>query len=132
MSVVGHELLDIEWTTARFVVVVLAPITAAFHFALATTTGNTTFAVLAVGLLAGFMVFFTTSGAVLYLVGRYVGIMTVIWVFNEMPFSTLAIVDKAVQAAFSCCLSTCSSSRRGLRRPTNPSTLKSALAVVED
>jgi hypothetical protein len=100
MSVGSYELREIEWTPARMALVLLAVLTAGFHFALATTTDNSTFAVLAVGLLAGFVVFFTDLWQpVLYLIGAvYVGVMTVVWVLAGMPLLVFAIVDKAVQA----------------------------------
>lgn len=99
MSVGSYELREIEWTPARMGLVLLTVLTAGFHFALATTTGDTSFAVLAVGLLAGFVVFFTDLWQpVLYLVGAiYVGIMTVVWGLAGMPFLTLAVVDKTIQ-----------------------------------
>lgn len=100
MAVGTYELRDIEWTRARIALVLLALLTAGIHFALATTTGNKTFAVLALGLLAGFVVFFTDLWQpVLYLVGAvYVGVMTVIWVLSGMPLLALAVVDKTIQA----------------------------------
>lgn len=100
MSAGSYKLREIEWTPARMALVLLTFLTAAFHFALSTTTGDTTFAVLAVGLLAGFVVFFTDLWQpVLYLVGAiYIGVMTVVWVLAGMPLLALALVDKAVQA----------------------------------
>ncbi|WP_336135235.1 hypothetical protein [Natronomonas amylolytica] len=100
MSVGSYELREIEWTWAHIALVVLAFLSAGLHFALATTTGDTTFAVLAVGLLAGMVLFFTDLWQpVLYLVGAvYVGMMTVVWVLAGMPLLALALVDKAVQA----------------------------------
>lgn len=99
MSVGSYELREIEWTAARLALVLLTVLTAVLHFALATTTGDTTFAALAVGLLAGFVVFFTDLWQpVLYLVGAiYVGVMTVVWVLAGMPFLALAVVDKTIQ-----------------------------------
>jgi hypothetical protein len=96
----SYRLREIEWTQAHIAFVLLTFLTAALHFALATTTGDTTFAVLAVGLLAGFVVFFTDLWQpVLYLVGAiYIGITTVVWVLEGMPFLTLGLVDKTVQA----------------------------------
>lgn len=100
MSVGSYKLREIEWTPARIALVLLTFLTATFHFALSTTTGDTTFAVLAVGLLAGFVVFFTDLWEpVLYLVGAiYIGVMTVVWVLAGMPLLALAVVDKTVQA----------------------------------
>lgn len=100
MAVASFELRDVEWTRARIALVVLALVTAGLHFALATTTGNVSFAVLALGLLAGFVVFFTDLWEpVLYLVGAiYVGVMTVVWLLAGMPQLALAVVDKTVQA----------------------------------
>jgi hypothetical protein len=100
MSAGSYELREIEWTPARTTLILLTLLSAGFHFALATTTDNSTFAVLAVGLLAGFVVFFTDLWQpVLYLVGAvYVGVMTVVWVLAGMPLLAFAIVDKAVQA----------------------------------
>ena len=100
MSVASFELRSVEWTLARAVLVIAALLTAGIHLALATTTGESIFAVLGLGLLVGFIVFLTDLWEpVLYLVGAiYVGVTTVVWVLAGMPQPLLGAVDKAIQA----------------------------------
>jgi hypothetical protein len=101
MAPVGSfELRDIEWTPAKGALIALSLISSGTHLALATTTGNHIFAVLALGLLAGFVVFFTSLWSpVLYLVGAiYIGVMTIVWILDGMPILYLGLVDKAAQA----------------------------------
>lgn len=100
MAAERFELRDIEWTLSRGALVVLSLVSAAIHLALATTTGNHVFAVLALGLLAGFVVFFTNLwDPVLYLVGAvYISVMTVVWVLDGAPLLSLGVADKVVQA----------------------------------
>ncbi|WP_254840071.1 DUF7475 family protein [Natronomonas marina] len=99
MSIAGFELRPVEWTPAKGLLVTSALVTAAIHLALATTTGRNVFAVLGLGLLVGFVVFFTDLWQpVLYLVGAvYAGVTTVVWVLAGMPNPLLGAVDKAVQ-----------------------------------
>ena len=100
MSVASFGLRSVEWTLARAALVIAALLTAVIHLALATTTGENVFAVLGLGLLAGFIVFFTDLWEpVLYLVGAvYVGVTTVVWMLAGTPQSPLGAVDKTVQA----------------------------------
>lgn len=100
MAAESFELRDIEWTLPRAALVVLSFVSAAIHLALATTTGNHIFAVLGLGLLAGFIVFFTNLWSpVLYLVGAiYISVMSVVWVLDGAPLLSLGIADKIVQA----------------------------------
>ena len=100
MSVASFELRSVEWTLARAALVIAALLTAGIHLALATTTGESIFAVLGLGLLVGFIVFLTDLWEpVLYLVGAiYVGVTTVVWVLAGMPQPLLGAVDKAIQA----------------------------------
>lgn len=69
------------------------------------------FALLAIGLLVGFVVFLTELWSpVLYLVGAvYVGIMTIFWILVGMPEPVLGGVDKGVQAVLIVLFVTCSS-----------------------
>jgi hypothetical protein len=100
MAAERFELRDVEWTLPRAALVVLSFVSAAIHLALATTTSNHVFAVLGLGLLAGFIVYFTNFwSAVLYLVGAiYISVMTIVWVLDGAPMLTLGLVDKVVQA----------------------------------
>ena len=100
MSVASFELRSVEWTLARAALVIAALLTAGIHLALATTTGESIFAVLGLGLLIGFVIFLTDLWEpVLYLVGAiYVGVTTVVWVLAGMPQPLLGAVDKAIQA----------------------------------
>jgi hypothetical protein len=100
MSVASFELRSVEWTLARAALVIAALLTAGIQLALATTTGESIFAVLGLGLLVGFIVFLTDLWEpVLYLVGAiYVGVTTVVWVLAGMPQPLLGAVDKAIQA----------------------------------
>lgn len=101
MAAADFELRTVEWTTARIAVVGLALVSAAIHFALAATTGSEVFALLALGLLAGFVIFFTELWSpVLYLLGAiFVGIMTVVWILAGTPVFWLGAFDKVVQSA---------------------------------
>lgn len=81
------------------VVVVAALLSAGIHLAIAATTGDNAFAVLGLGILLGFVVFFTELWEpVLYLVGAlYVGVTAVVWLLAGRPQPVLGGVDKAVQ-----------------------------------
>ncbi|MCY4730949.1 hypothetical protein KY092_10325 [Natronomonas gomsonensis] len=100
MAADSFELRDVEWTLPKAALVVLSFVSAAIHLTLATTTGNHIFAVLALGLLAGFVVFFTNFwNPVLYLVGAiYISVMSIVWVLDGAPLLSLGIADKVVQA----------------------------------
>lgn len=94
------KLREIRWSLARIGVTVLAIVSAIIHFALSVVTGESVFALLAIGLLVGFVVFLTELWSpVLYLVGAvYVGVMTIFWILVGMPEPVLGGVDKGVQA----------------------------------
>lgn len=100
MAIEQFHLRDVQWSPTRIGVVVLAVVSALIHFALAAITGASVFALLAIGLLVGFVIFLTELWSpVLYLVGAvYVGVMTVIWLLEGMPEPLLGGVDKAIQA----------------------------------
>ncbi len=93
------RLRTVEWTPARIVAIGLALVSSILHFALAATTGDAVFAALGVGLLSGFVVFFTELWSpILYLIGAlYVGTATVVWLLAGMPLFVLGAVDAAVQ-----------------------------------
>lgn len=99
MALERFELREIRWSLARIGVAVLAVVSAIIHFALSVVTGESVFALLAIGLLVGFVVFLTELWSpVLYLVGAmYVGVMTFFWILVGMPEPVLGGVDKGVQ-----------------------------------
>ena len=100
MSVGSFELRQVEWSPPKAVTVAAALLSAGIHLAIATTSGNDAFAALGLGILLGFVVFFTDLWApVLYLVGAiYVGATTVFWLVVGRPEPILGVLDKAVQA----------------------------------
>ncbi len=100
MTIGSFELRTVEWTPARAVLVCGALLSAGIHLAIAATTGNNAFAVLGLGILLGFVVFFTELWQpVLYLVGAvYVGVTAVVWLLAGRPQPVLGVVDKVVQA----------------------------------
>lgn len=99
MAVGDYELRSVRWSPARLGVVVLALLSAGIHMALATTTGEREFALLAIGLLAGFVLFFTDLWRpVMYLAAAaYVALMALVWVMVGTPMIVLGVVDSAVQ-----------------------------------
>lgn len=99
MSVGTFELREIEWTTPRAILIVLWFVTACIHFALATTTNDSVFAILAVGLLSGFVVYFTDLWMPVYhLFGAlYTGMMALVWLLAGMPLLTLGVLEMAIQ-----------------------------------
>ena len=100
MSIGSFELRKVEWSPPKAVTVAAALLSAGINLAIATTSGNDAFAVLGLGILLGFVVFFTDLWApVLYLVGAvYVGATTVFWLVVGRPEPILGVLDKAVQA----------------------------------
>ena len=100
MSIGSFELRKVEWSPPKAVTVAAALLSAGINLAIATTSGNDAFAVLWLGILLGFVVFFTDLWApVLYLVGAvYVGATTVFWLVVGRPEPVLGVLDKAVQA----------------------------------
>lgn len=93
------QLRDVRWSPARVALVVLILVTASANFAFATTTERMRFAVLSLGLLVGFVVFFTDVWRPIFnLFGAlYVGLMAAVWFLAGMPLMTLGLLDKAVQ-----------------------------------
>lgn len=100
VSIGSFELRRVEWSPPKAVTVAAALLSAGIHLAIATTSGNDAFAALGLGILLGFVVFFTDLWApVLYLVGAvYVGATTVFWLVVGRPEPVLGVLDKAVQA----------------------------------
>ena len=99
MSIASFELRKIEWRPAKAAVVVAALLSAGIHLAIATTAGDNAFAVLGLGILLGFVVFFTELWApVHYLAGAlYVGLTAVVWLLAGRPQPVLGVVDKVIQ-----------------------------------
>ena len=97
----SFELRKIHWTPARVAAVALMLFVATAHFALATTTEQMRFAVLALGLLVWFVVFFTDLWQPNYnLVGAvYVGLMAVVWVLSGTPMLVVGVADTVAKAA---------------------------------
>ena len=97
----SFELRKVHWTPARVAAVALMLFVAIAHFALATTTEQMRFAVLALGLLVGFVVFFTDLWQPVYnLVGAlYVGLMTAVWVLSGTPMPVIGVADIVAKAA---------------------------------
>lgn len=99
MGITSFELRTIEWTPSSIALVSLTLVSSLLHAAVAALTDTLAFAVVAIGLLVGFVVFLTTLWqSVLYLVGAlYVGITTVVWLLAGMPMTTLGVVDTTIQ-----------------------------------
>jgi len=100
VSVGTFELRQVEWSPPKAVTVVAALLSAGIHLAIATTSGNDAFAALGLGILLGFVVFFTDIWApVHYLVAAvYLGATSVFWLVAGRPRPVLGGLDKAVQA----------------------------------
>jgi len=99
VAIASFELRKIEWRPAKAAVVVAALLSAGIHLAIATTTGDNAFAVLGLGILLGFVVFFTELWEpVHYLAGAlYVGVTAVVWLLAGRPQPVLGGVDKVIQ-----------------------------------
>lgn len=95
------ELRDIEWTPARVAAAGLMLFVGIAHFTLATTTGQVRFAVLALGLLVGFVVFFTDLWRPVYnLVGAlYVAVMAFVWYLSGTPMRVIGVADTVAKGA---------------------------------
>lgn len=95
------ELREVEWTPARVGAAGLMLVVATLHFALTTTTEMLRFAVLALGLLSLFVVFFTDLWQPgYYLLGAvYVGLMAGVWFVSGMPMTMVGSVDTAAKVA---------------------------------
>lgn len=89
------ELREVEWTPARLAAAGLMLVVATLHLALATSTEMHRFAVLALGLLSLFVVYFTDLWRpVYYLVGAgYVSLMAGVWFVSGTPMSVVGSVD---------------------------------------
>lgn len=95
------ELREVEWSPARVTAAGLMLVVATLHFAVATTTELHRFAVLALGLLSLFVVYFTDLWRPgYYLVGAgYVVLMAGVWFVSGMPMTTVGSVDTAAKVA---------------------------------
>lgn len=95
------ELREVHWTPARVAAVALMLFVATVHFALATTTEQMRFAVLALGLLVWFVVFFTDLWRPAYnLVGAvYVGLMAAVWLLSGTPMMVVGVADTVAKGA---------------------------------
>lgn len=93
------ELREIDWTPARLTVAGLMLVVSTMHFALTTTTDQLRFAVLALGLLVFFVVYFTDLWQPRYhLVGAaYVCLMGAVWFTSGMPMTTVGYVDTVMK-----------------------------------
>lgn len=93
------ELREIEWTPARLAVVGLMLVVSTTHFALTTTTDQLRFAVLALGLLVCFVVYFTDLWRPrYYLAGAaYVCLMGAVWFVSGMPLTMVGYVDTVLK-----------------------------------
>ena len=89
------ELREVEWTIARLAAVGLMLVVAVLHLALATTTEMLRFAVLALGLLSLFVVYFTDLWRPrYYLVGAgYVVLMAGVWFVSGTPMAEVGYAD---------------------------------------
>lgn len=93
------ELRDVEWTPARVGLVALMLGVSTGHLALATSTDMLRFAVLALGLLVCFVVYFTELWQSVYYLGgaAYVSVMGVVWFVSGMPLTMVGYVDTAAK-----------------------------------
>lgn len=93
------ELRDVEWTPARLAVVGLMLAVSTIHLALATSTDQLRFAVLALGLLVCFVVYFTGLWRPVYYLGGavHVGLMGVVWFVSGMPLTMVGYVDTVLK-----------------------------------
>ena len=93
------ELRDVDWTPARVAVVGLMLVVSTLHLALATSTDQLRFAVLALGLLVCFVVYFTGLWRPVYYLGgaAYVGLMGTVWFASGMPLTMIGAVDTVVK-----------------------------------
>lgn len=100
MPVGDYELRRVEWSVERLAVVLLTLVSAGINFAFATTTDQLVFAILALGLLVGFIVFFTDLWTTtMYLLGAaYVAIMAAVGIVVGMPNAWLGMLDSGIKA----------------------------------
>lgn len=108
MAVGDFELREVEWSAARLASVLLALLSGSVYLAATTATEQRVFALLGLGLLVGFVVYFTDLWRPkLYLLGAtYVALMVVAWVRLGMPTAgTIGLAHAAIQGAlFALCL----------------------------
>lgn len=107
MAIGDYELRQVEWSPARLLAVVLVLVSAGINLAFATTTEQRLFALLGLGLLVGFITYFTDVWhPSMYLAGAfYVSVMVVVWVAVGMPMFLMGLLDAAVQVVlFALCL----------------------------
>jgi len=95
------ELREIEWTPAKAALVSLMLGVATVHLAVATTMQYIRFAVLGLGLLVCFVVFFTDVWRPRHnAVGAgYIVLMGAVWLYTFRPLSTVGYVDTAMKVA---------------------------------
>lgn len=93
------ELREVDWTPARLGVAGLMLVVSTVHFALTTTTEQLRFAVLALGLLVCFVVYFTDLWRPrYYLAGAgYVCLMGLVWFVSGMPMTMVGYVDTVLK-----------------------------------
>lgn len=99
MAVGDYELRRVEWSPSRVAAVGLALVSAGFNFAFATTTDQRVYAILALGLLVGFVVYFTDVWVpVMYLGGAaYVAVMAAVGLLVGTPTVLVGLLDTGVQ-----------------------------------
>lgn len=94
------ELREIEWTAARGGAAALMLVVATVHLAVATTTERLHFAILGLGLLVWFVLFFTDLWQPAYnlYAAAYVVLMSVVWFLGETPMEAVGYADAVVEA----------------------------------
>jgi MFS superfamily sulfate permease-like transporter len=95
------ELREVEWTPARLAAAGLMLVVGTLHLALTTSTDMLRFAVLALGLLWLFVVYFTDLWRPRYylVTAGYVALMAGVWVVSGTPMSVVGSVDTAAKVA---------------------------------
>ena len=95
------ELRKINWTPARLAIAGLMLVVSTIYFALTTTTGQLRFAVLALGLLVCFVVYFTDLWQPRYYFAgtAYVCLMGIVWFISGMPMTMVRYVDTVMKVA---------------------------------
>lgn len=100
MSDSAVQLRDVKWTPTRITFVGLLFVSGSLHFVLAATTERHVFSLVALGLLAGFVLFVTQEWqSVFYLVAAVFAIAgTTIWYYLGTPLPRVGLLDAAVQS----------------------------------
>jgi MFS superfamily sulfate permease-like transporter len=95
------ELREIDWTVPRVGVVGLMLVVATLHLALAATLDQSRYAVLALGLLVCFVLYFTDLWRPSYnLAGAlYVCGMAAVWVVSGSPMTPIGYLDTGLKVA---------------------------------